>query len=103
MLRHTFNSNLFTALGLKKARAFSVASDASKILGKKCYYEVMGLPKTASKTDIKKRYRDLTKIYHPDIWRDSRAHLVYQVILEAYGVLENKNTRSRYDTFLQSQ
>lgn len=53
--------------------------------------------------DVKKRYRDMTKVYHPDIWKNKNAHPVYQLILEAYGVLENKQARGRYDSFLDKK
>ena len=63
----------------------------------------MELPHQASKSEVKKRYIDLTKIYHPDIWKHQNAHPVYQMILEAYGVLENAKARERYDQILKNR
>lgn len=37
------------------------------IVAKRDYYEVLGVSKDASKDEIKKAYRKLSKKYHPDI------------------------------------
>lgn len=87
----------------KIARCFGVEEDAKQILSMKCYYDILGVGRRASKMDVKKRYRDMTKVYHPDIWKNKNAHPVYQLILEAYGVLENKQARGRYDSFLDKK
>ena len=35
----------------------------------KTHYQILELPKTASKTDIRKNYFRLAKIYHPDVYK----------------------------------
>ena len=61
------------------------------------YYEVFGLPQTASKVEIKKRYRELAKKYHPDVNNSPDATVRMQEIQEAYYILFDDEARSRYD------
>lgn len=81
-------------------RPFSVEMEVNQILNKKCYYDIFDLPQSSSKKEVKKRYRDLTKTYHPDLWRDKRSHLVYSKILEAYTILEDDKKRVLYNNFI---
>jgi DnaJ-domain-containing protein 1 len=62
---------------LKIFRTFAIEDDAKKILGLKCYYQILDVPRTATKIQIKKKYRDMTKVYHPDIWKNEQADPVY--------------------------
>lgn len=61
------------------------------------YYLIFDLPKTATKDEIKKRYRELAKKYHPDINNDENATALMQEILEAYYILSDDEARERYD------
>ena len=61
------------------------------------FYKVFGLDKTATKEDIKKRYRELAKKYHPDINKNPDATQKMQEILEAYYILYDDEARIRYD------
>jgi curved DNA-binding protein len=67
----------------------------------KDYYAVLGIPKNASDTDIKKAYRKLAMQYHPD--RNPRkekwANEKFKEINEAYGVLGDAQKRKQYDQF----
>ena len=64
----------------------------------KDYYKVLEVDKRASEADIKKSYRKLARKYHPDVNPDSaQAEEKFKEINEAYEVLSNQETRSKYD------
>ncbi|RYG58526.1 J domain-containing protein, partial [archaeon] len=69
-------------------------------LSKRDYYEILGVPKGASKDEIKKKFRELAKKYHPDLNKDDKgAEKKFQEVSEAYEVLEDDNKRKQYDAF----
>ncbi|ATW25353.1 molecular chaperone DnaJ [Candidatus Formimonas warabiya] len=69
-------------------------------MSKRDYYEVLGVPRTASEDEVKKAYKKLAKKYHPDLNPDSRtAEEKFKEINEAYEVLSDTEKRSRYDQF----
>ncbi len=63
------------------------------------YYEILGLPKTASVDEIKQAFRKLARQYHPDVSQDPNAEEKFKEINEAYGVLSDPDKRARYDRF----
>ncbi|MDX5474929.1 MAG: molecular chaperone DnaJ [Bacillaceae bacterium] len=68
-------------------------------MSKRDYYEVLGVSKGASKDEIKKAYRKLSKQYHPDINSAPDAADKFKEIKEAYEVLSDDQKRSHYDQF----
>lgn len=67
---------------------------------KRDYYEVLGVSKGASNSDIKKAYRKLALKYHPDKNPgDEAAEDNFKEAAEAYQVLSNSEKKSRYDQF----
>lgn len=66
---------------------------------KRDYYEVLGVPKSASAQEIKKAYRSLSKKYHPDINKEPGAEDKFKEINEAYEVLSDADKRQKYDQF----
>ena len=68
-------------------------------MSKRDYYEVLGVSKSASKEEIKKAYRKLSKQYHPDINKEADAAEKFKEIKEAYEVLSDDQKRAQYDQF----
>lgn len=67
---------------------------------KRSYYDILGLPKTASSAQIKETFWNLSKKHHPDIGGDKTA---YQEMAEASMTLTDANKRKEYDNKLASQ
>ena len=67
---------------------------------KRDYYEVLGVPKTASADEIKKAYRRLALKYHPDRNKGSKeAEERFKEAAEAYAILSDAQKRTQYDQF----
>lgn len=67
---------------------------------KRCYYEVLGIAKTASDDEIKRAYRKLAGKHHPDRNPgDAEAVVMFKEAAEAFDVLGNPDKKSRYDRF----
>lgn len=67
---------------------------------KRDYYEVLGVPRTADDSALKKAYRRLAKKYHPDSNKDNpAAEEKFKEASEAYAVLSDKEKRKMYDQF----
>ena len=62
------------------------------------YYEVLGVPRTASADEIKKAYRKLARKHHPDVNpTDKTADGRFKELNEANAVLSDPEKRARYD------
>ena len=66
---------------------------------KQDYYEVLGVPRSASDEEIKRAFRRLAKLHHPDRNREPGAEEKFKEINEAYQVLSDPEKRHRYDRY----
>lgn len=65
----------------------------------RCYYEVLGVARDATDSELKKAYRVLALKWHPDKNTDcpEEAKDMFQEIQQAYDVLSDRQERSWYD------
>ena len=62
------------------------------------FYEILEIPETANLDDIKKSYRKLSMIYHPDKNKNNpESTAKFQKISEAYETLGDKDKKNEYD------
>ena len=66
---------------------------------KRDYYEVLGVEKSASESDLKNAFRSLARKYHPDRSTEENAEDKFKEIQEAYAVLSDAEKRAQYDRF----
>lgn len=64
---------------------------------KRDYYEVLGVPKDATESDIKRAFRELARKHHPDVAAANDDGERFREINEAYAVLSAQDSRARYD------
>ncbi|MEK6953636.1 MAG: molecular chaperone DnaJ [Candidatus Micrarchaeota archaeon] len=65
----------------------------------KDYYQILGVPRDASKEQIKDAYRKLALEWHPDRNKSAGAEDRFKQISEAYAVLSDGQKRSQFDQF----
>jgi molecular chaperone DnaJ len=63
------------------------------------YYEVLGVERSASTDDIKKAYKKLAGVYHPDINRTAGADEKFREVQTAFDVLSDEQKRARYNQY----
>jgi molecular chaperone DnaJ len=64
------------------------------------YYEILGVPRSATDPELKKAYRQLAMQYHPDRNPgDKLAEERFKEVSEAYGVLSDPERRAHFDRF----
>ncbi len=64
----------------------------------KDYYKTLGVERSASHDDIRKAFRKLARLYHPDVAKDKkRSEEKFKEINEAYEVLGDAENRKKYD------
>jgi curved DNA-binding protein len=63
------------------------------------FYAVLGVSRTATQQEIQRAYRKLARTYHPDVNKDPGAEERFKKVSEAYDVLSDPETRTKYDRF----
>ena len=66
---------------------------------KRDYYDVLGVKKDSSESELKTAYRKLALKWHPDKNKDKGAEAKFKEINEAYEILSDKGKRGKYDQF----
>ncbi|MBA4056881.1 MAG: hypothetical protein C0490_19360, partial [Marivirga sp.] len=66
------------------------------------YYRILGISQSSNADQIKRAYRRLAVIYHPDKNPDPNAENIFKEINEAYDVLSDPDKKSAYDQRLQN-
>jgi molecular chaperone DnaJ len=70
------------------------------LAAKRDYYEILGVPRSASQEESKKAYRKLARKYHPDVNSgDPTAEDKFKELNEAYEILSDAERKAQYDQF----
>ena len=68
-------------------------------MSKRDYYDVLGIAKSASKEEIRKAYRSLSKKFHPDLNKEANAEEKFKEVTEAFEVLSDDSKKANYDQY----
>ena len=66
-------------------------------------YEILEVPKTASKEEIKTAFFSKAKLYHPDLNQNKNSRFLFQKFQNAYEVLSDEKKRVKYDEEINTE
>ncbi|KAE9005342.1 hypothetical protein PR003_g14828 [Phytophthora rubi] len=94
------NSNNGSSYGSNRHQSSGAGSRASFMAPKtqrRTHYDVLGIEKAATNDQIKKAYRKLALVYHPDKAKTSTHADLFKEMTAAYTVLSDESARTKYD------
>lgn len=68
-------------------------------MAKRDYYEILGVSKSASESEIKSAYRKLARKHHPDVDKTAGSAEKFKGLSEAYQVLSDPQKKGAYDQY----
>ncbi len=83
--------------GTTESSSTTLPPAAQSILSQTCHYDVLGITKSATQSEIQKAYRRRAVLTHPDKTKGDRS--AFDKVSEAYDVLSCENKRAVYDRF----
>jgi len=81
----------------KEDKEFRDAAMSDSLLN---YYNILGISKDATQTDIKNKFRELAKKTHPDKTKENSEEEMAE-INKAYEILSDEERREKYDRYLK--
>lgn len=66
------------------------------------FYDVLGVPSTATSAEIRKAYRRLSLVLHPDKSKEEDAEAQFRQLVGIYEVLKDEEKRKRYHLVLEN-
>ncbi|KAL2131900.1 hypothetical protein VTI74DRAFT_4456 [Chaetomium olivicolor] len=84
-------------------RKYTVEQKAAVLRIRRCqptaFYEILELQKTCTDAEVKKAYRKLSLLTHPDKNGHEHADEAFKMVARAFSVLGDKEKREKYDRF----
>eukprot|EP00644_Phytophthora_capsici_P018569 jgi/Phyca11/128020/e_gw1.73.84.1 len=98
--RRSTSSNNGSTYGSSRQQSAGAGGRASFMAPKtqrRTHYDVLGIEKSSTVDQIKKAYRKLALVYHPDKAKTSTHADLFKEMTAAYNVLSDESARSKYD------